>query len=123
MAVIAPLIPQIGVTDVPRRHNFYCQVLGFASNWEHEKAGAMVVAELQLDPAKLQIAAHDGVRDNDEQRSACRASIFFSKPMISPRCMPTFCAAAAGRQRCKWSPIGCAWKCSAFPIPATIHCG
>jgi hypothetical protein len=35
------------------------------------------VAELQLGPAKLQIAAHDGVQDTPEQRKARRAAIFF----------------------------------------------
>jgi catechol 2,3-dioxygenase-like lactoylglutathione lyase family enzyme len=74
---IAPLGPQIGVTDVPRSHQFYCDVLGFTSNWEHFENDAMVVAEVQLGAGKLQIAAHDGVRDTDDQRRARRASIFF----------------------------------------------
>jgi hypothetical protein len=77
MTIIAPPIPQIGVTDVLRSHKFYCEVLGFTSNWEHFQQEAMVVAEVQLGPAKLQIAAHDGVRDNDEQRRARRATVFF----------------------------------------------
>src|SRR5262249_5504547 len=62
---------------VPRSHKFYCEVLGFTSNWKHEQSGGMVVAELQLGAAKLQIAAHDGVRDNEDQRRARRATIFF----------------------------------------------
>jgi predicted enzyme related to lactoylglutathione lyase len=77
VTLIAPLLPQLGVTNVSRSHKFYCQVLGFTSNWEHEENGAMVVTELQLGATKLQIAAHDGVRDNSEQRSARRATLLF----------------------------------------------
>jgi predicted enzyme related to lactoylglutathione lyase len=77
MTIIAPLVPQIGVTDVPRSHKFYCEILSFTSNWEHFEQDAMVVAEVQLGAGKLQIAAHDGVRNNDEQRRARRATVLF----------------------------------------------
>jgi predicted enzyme related to lactoylglutathione lyase len=77
MSIIAPLLPQLGVTDVMRSLAFYRDVLAFDVNWEHRDGGDLAVAELQLGPAKLQIAAHDGTRDDAEQRSARRATVMF----------------------------------------------
>ena len=77
MAIISPVLPQLGVTDVVRSNHFYCEVLGFSINWEHFENNIPVVIEVQHGPSKLQLAAHDGVRDNAEQRSARRATILF----------------------------------------------
>ena len=53
MTVIAPLLPQLGVTDVRRSIKFYCDVLGFMLNWEHLENRISAVAEVLLGPAKL----------------------------------------------------------------------
>ena len=123
MTLIAPLLPQLGVSDIPRSHKFYCQVLGFTSNWEHEDQGAMVLAELQLGVAKLQIAAHDGVRDNAEQRSARRATVlFFESDDVAA--LHAAVQARGGRpSELKPSNTGCACKSSQSTTPTITHCG
>jgi predicted enzyme related to lactoylglutathione lyase len=77
MAIIAPMLAQLGVTDVTRSITFYRDVLGFNENWTHREKGSLAVAEFQLGPAKLQIALHDGARDNPEQWHARRATLLF----------------------------------------------
>src|SRR5262249_52906683 len=65
------------VADAVRSLSFYRDVLGFTLNWQHPQDGIPSVAEVQLAQAKIQFGAHDGVRDNPEQRSARRATILF----------------------------------------------
>jgi uncharacterized glyoxalase superfamily protein PhnB len=77
MTIIAPMMAQLGVVDASRSAAFYREVLGFTQTDCHRENGRLVVGELRLGQARLQVAEHDGVADTPEQHGARHATILF----------------------------------------------
>ena len=77
MTIVSPMMAQLGVTNASQSLAFYRDVLGFSHTGGYQEGERVLVAEVRLGEAILQVAEHDGVIDSPEQRRARRATILF----------------------------------------------